>query len=72
MNDKPMRVNTASATHIGRRSHNEDALFVDEDLGLMMVADGVGGHEAGEVASAITCATIASGRTGCLSQWFCS
>ncbi|MEW6350080.1 MAG: Stp1/IreP family PP2C-type Ser/Thr phosphatase [Thermodesulfobacteriota bacterium] len=35
------------------RSHNEDTLMVDEDLGLFLVADGLGGHNAGEVASAI-------------------
>jgi PPM family protein phosphatase len=30
---------------------NQDALFVDVDLGLLVVADGMGGHKAGEVAS---------------------
>jgi PPM family protein phosphatase len=33
------------------RRANEDALFKDEDLGLLIVADGMGGHAAGEVAS---------------------
>jgi protein phosphatase len=33
------------------RRTNEDALFVDESLGLLIVADGMGGHAAGEVAS---------------------
>lgn len=33
------------------RRTNEDALFKDEDLGLLIVADGMGGHAAGEVAS---------------------
>ncbi|MCB1744740.1 MAG: DUF1631 family protein, partial [Gammaproteobacteria bacterium] len=37
-----------------RRSHNEDAVWVDVQSALMLVADGVGGHNAGEVASAIT------------------
>jgi len=46
------------ASDVGRRSHNEDAWLVRPDLGLMVVADGVGGHLAGEVASAITCETI--------------
>lgn len=35
------------------RSHNEDAAYVDTDGGLFMVADGIGGQAAGEVASAI-------------------
>lgn len=33
------------------RDHNEDSLLIDKDLGLMLVADGMGGHQAGEVAS---------------------
>jgi serine/threonine protein phosphatase PrpC len=33
------------------RATNEDALFKDEPLGLLIVADGMGGHAAGEVAS---------------------
>ncbi len=36
-----------------RRQHNEDTLLVREDLGLFVVADGAGGHNAGEVASAL-------------------
>jgi len=45
-------------TDLGQRSHNEDAFLVNKDLGLMLVADGVGGHHAGEVASEITCRVI--------------
>lgn len=46
-------------THTGMvRTGNEDTFFSDDTLGLWLVADGMGGHEAGEVASAIVSATI--------------
>lgn len=55
-------------THVGlRREHNEDTYHADPSLGLWLVADGMGGHEHGEVASALARDTliseIASGRT---------
>jgi protein phosphatase len=41
-------------THVGlRRDLNEDTYYGDSDLGLWLVADGMGGHEYGEVASAL-------------------
>ena len=46
-----MRLIAAGATDRGPRAVNQDALFVDIDLGLLVVADGMGGHNAGEVAS---------------------
>jgi serine/threonine protein phosphatase PrpC len=44
---------SAGSTDVGRRRpHNEDAFLVDDELGLYVVCDGVGGNAKGEVASA--------------------
>jgi len=44
----------ATATHSGMvRSHNEDSIAADAQIGLAVLADGMGGYNAGEVASGI-------------------
>ena len=46
-------------TDVGQvRSHNEDALLLDPELGIVVLADGMGGYNAGEVASGIAVDTV--------------
>lgn len=53
------RIAIASATHQGLvRTNNEDCVAFDDDLGLLILADGMGGHNAGEVASKIAVDTV--------------
>ena len=42
------------------RSHNEDAVFGDADLGVVILADGMGGYNAGEVASGMATTMLAT------------
>jgi protein phosphatase len=56
-----LRIAHAGKTDVGKkRGHNEDAWFVMEDERLFLVADGMGGHSSGEVASQLACDTVAS------------
>jgi len=50
----------AGRTDVGQREHNEDHVLVRPELGLFVVADGAGGHNAGNVASALATTTVAN------------
>lgn len=55
-----MTTRSSSATHVGLvRTNNEDALFADDALATYAVADGMGGHAAGELASQIAVDAVA-------------
>ena len=54
-----MKLTAHGVSHPGRvRPNNEDALFWDLPTGLFVVADGMGGHQAGEVASRMAVETM--------------
>ena len=56
-----MRWKGFGLTHIGKvRQMNQDALGLFDDLGLWIIADGMGGHVGGEIASQLAIDTIAS------------
>ena len=54
-----MRVRFAGDSNVGmKRAHNEDAFYLPESERLAIVADGMGGHASGEVASRMAVETI--------------
>jgi protein phosphatase len=56
-----MRVRFAGETNVGmKRAHNEDSLYLPESERLAIVADGMGGHASGEVASRMAVETISN------------
>jgi serine/threonine protein phosphatase PrpC len=57
----PLKLTAAGGTDIGKaRRHNEDAILLRPDLSLFILADGAGGHNAGNVASALATTAIAN------------
>ena len=54
-----MDVKAYGLTDVGRqRQHNEDTFLVEDEAKLFLVADGMGGHAAGEIASRIAVDSI--------------
>src|SRR5262245_31297512 len=54
-----MDVKGFGLTHVGKqRQHNEDSFLVADEARLFLVADGMGGHAAGEIASRIAVDSI--------------
>ncbi len=54
-------IESFGVTDIGRRRQlNEDAMLIDDKSGLYVVADGMGGHNAGEVASQLAVETVSN------------
>ena len=54
-----MELKAVGLSHVGRqRQHNEDSFLVEDNHKLFLVADGMGGHAAGEIASRIAVDSI--------------
>ena len=59
MRAKPPQLHIVSASDTGKlRSHNEDYVASDSGLGVVVLADGMGGYQAGEIASEIAAVKI--------------
>ena len=61
MKDQLLTMQSASASHVGMvRQLNEDSYISRDDIGLWAVADGMGGHQAGDMASQMVVGSLES------------
>lgn len=56
---RTLQVAAAGRSTVGRRDHNEDAFLVRPDLGMIVLADGMGGYAGGALASQLTVEAVA-------------
>ncbi len=54
-----MQIKSWVKTDVGlKRDNNQDSFLCEKGIGLYIVADGMGGHKGGEIASALACSTV--------------
>ena len=48
----PNNIDVSFHTHVGKvRENNEDSVYINRESKILMIADGIGGHNGGEIAS---------------------
>jgi protein phosphatase len=57
---RALTTTSAGTADIGKRDHNEDQVLLRPELRLFILADGAGGHNAGNIASALATTTVAN------------